>query len=581
MEELVELGPGAEVGRGLSLARDSHGIYVAEAPKSLRLRQGDRVLGARVSFEGASPEAVGRLLEGAGGCRVSLYLRRRSPGAPATPEGQRDGVARLVRARGPGGMGVLWMGGVPVAAAARTPLPEPPEPPELPRAPGEPPAGSGPRIPAMEVAAPKGSLGLSPPQIRPGKGGPEAGGDEEGAAAARGAFPALRVPSVSIDVPRAVVELVPELGMPGPAPPGPGPEAGSRFAEGLRKLSRELEAPAVGISPKPPKFRLPRLGWALAKLREGGGTPPASPPGIAIPSVELDLGAVGDAGAKLKVPKLSLAPFGDVEDGARFGIGDSGGAPGSPRLRVPRFGIGGAALPKFGGSSPDLRPGGVPKAPPKRGGSAESLILGWTAPEPPATLRPRPKSRGVSAPPWPPRIAIPAVGFALPGQAPERPGGRGAPEPPALKVPVLELAPPGSEGTSEPPARRFGVKLPKFGAGSAGSGSGSSGRMRMGGSKPSPEEGGAPRDGNPRPGGARRRRWVPRVGFTPGGASPEPPKVGRMRFPDVELCPGDPQIAGIGGISSRCDAGGPRGGEGSPKFQLPQLVLSPQICGEP
>lgn len=39
-QELVELGPGSEVGRGLSLARDSHGIYVAEAPKSLRLRQG-------------------------------------------------------------------------------------------------------------------------------------------------------------------------------------------------------------------------------------------------------------------------------------------------------------------------------------------------------------------------------------------------------------------------------------------------------------------------------------------------------------------------------------------------------------
>ncbi|KAM4754872.1 uncharacterized protein ACIQIH_020246 [Cyanocitta cristata] len=219
MEELVELGPGAEVGRGLSLARDSHGIYVAEAPKSLRLHQGDRVLGARVSFEGASPEAVGRLLEGAGGCRVSLYLRRRSPGAPAaTPEGQRDGVARLTipiptpskkpppapvppaAAAAPVSVELALPKlpklpkprGAPAApappepprpprprltvreaAAARTPLPEPPEPPELPRAPGEPPAGSGPRIPAMEVAAPKGSLGLSPPQIRPGKGGPE------------------------------------------------------------------------------------------------------------------------------------------------------------------------------------------------------------------------------------------------------------------------------------------------------------------------------------------------------------------------------------------------------------------------
>ncbi|XP_074387909.1 uncharacterized protein LOC141726760 [Zonotrichia albicollis] len=358
------------------------------------------------------------------------------------------------------------------------------------------------------------------------------------------------------------------------------PNSASRFAEGLRKLSRELEAPAVEIAPKPPKFRLPRLGWALAKLREGGGTPspPASPPGIAIPSVELDLGAVGDAGAKLKVPKLSLAPFGDTEDGPRFG---PGAGPGSPRLRAPRFGIAAAALPKFGGSSPDLRPGGVPKAPPKRGGSAESLILGWTAPEPPGSLRAKPKSRGAPAPPWPPRIPIPAVGFALPGAqpapAPERPEPRRAPEPPVLKVPVLELAPPGLDGASEQPGRRFGVKLPKFGAGSSGSGAGSSARMRRGGSKAVPEEGGAARDGNP-----RRRRWVPRGGFRPPrGPLRSPPNWGGCGSPDVELCPGDPQIPlAIGGISSRCDPGGLRP-EGTPKFQLPQLVLSPQICAEP
>lgn len=85
---------------------------VTGCPPPRAVPAGDRVLGARVSFEGASPEAVGRLLEGAGGCRVSLYLRRRSPGATgtpgatATPEGQRDGVARLVRDRG-----ALWMGG--------------------------------------------------------------------------------------------------------------------------------------------------------------------------------------------------------------------------------------------------------------------------------------------------------------------------------------------------------------------------------------------------------------------------------------------------------------------------------------
>lgn len=381
------------------------------------------------------------------------------------------------------------------AAAARTPLPEPP------KAPGEPLA----RIPAVELAPPKGSLGLSPPQIHPGKGGPTRG-DEEGAA--RGGFPTLRVPSVPIDVPKASVEL----GLAGPEPPAPRPAS-----------SREPEAPPVEIAPKIPKFRLPRLGWALGKL---SASPPPEPPGL---------------GTKLKVPKLSLAPFGDTEEGARFG-------PGSPRS--PRFGIGTAALPKFGGSSPDLRSGGIPKTPPKRGGSAESLILTWGAPQ-----HPGPKARGGSVPPWSPRIPIPAVGFALPGERPK------IPEAPGLKVPLLELAPPGLDASSDPSGRRFGVKLPKFGAAS-------SGRMRRGSSKGAPEESEAPRDGNP-----RRRRWVPRVGFAP---PPEPPKLGRIRFPEVELCPGDPQIPGTGGIPSRCQQG-----EGTPKFQLPQLVLSPQICGEP
>ncbi|XP_053824500.1 periaxin [Vidua chalybeata] len=599
MEELLELGPGSELGRGLRLARDSRGVYVAEAPKSLRLRQGDRVLGARVSFEGASPEAVGRLLEGAGGCRVSLQLRRGTP--PGTPEGQRDGAARLpipvpAAPKKPPAAPVppaaaplsveLALPKLPKlpkprgaaapeppvppepprpprprltvreAAAARTPLPEPPEPPELP------PAGSGPRIPAVELAAPKGSLGLSPPPW--GKGGPAttpegAGGDEEGAPGARGGFPALRVPSVPIDVPKAAVELAPELGLASPEPPGASPDAGSRFAQGLRKLSRELEAPAVEIAPKPPKFRLPRLGRALAKLREGGGTPPVPPPGIAIPSVELHLGAVGDAGAKLKVPKLSLAPFGDIEDGPRFG---AGGAPGSPRLRAPRFGIAAAALPKFGGSSPDLRPGGVPKAPPKRGGSAESLILGWTAPERAGTLRSRPKSRGASAPPWPPRIPIPAVGFALPGPepapAPERPEARRAPEPPALKVPVLELAPPGLDGTSEPPGRRFGVKLPKFGAGSSGSAAGASGRMRRGGSKPVAEEGGAPAMGTPGA-AAGCPGWV----SPPAGPRRSPPNWGGCGSPTWSSAPGTPKSLASGGSPPAAIRGG-SGARGPP-----------------
>ncbi|XP_010293865.1 PREDICTED: periaxin-like, partial [Phaethon lepturus] len=41
---------------------------------------GDRLLSARVFFEGAPPEDVARVLEGARSCKVSLCLRRRTPG---------------------------------------------------------------------------------------------------------------------------------------------------------------------------------------------------------------------------------------------------------------------------------------------------------------------------------------------------------------------------------------------------------------------------------------------------------------------------------------------------------------------
>ncbi|KAM3656372.1 LOW QUALITY PROTEIN: general transcription and DNA repair factor IIH helicase subunit XPD [Ammospiza maritima maritima] len=120
MEEVLELGPGSELGRGLRLARDSHGLYVAEAPKSLRLRHGDRVLGVRVSFEGASPEAVGRLLEGAGGCRVSCTCGGAAPGPPGPPGPPRDsGTAAPGWCGTRGGSGVPVRGeclGVPVEA---------------------------------------------------------------------------------------------------------------------------------------------------------------------------------------------------------------------------------------------------------------------------------------------------------------------------------------------------------------------------------------------------------------------------------------------------------------------------------
>ena len=151
------------------------------------------------------------------------------------------------------------------------------------------------------------------------------------------------------------------------------PDAVARFAKGLPKLSLELEpaaplpaveitppvrltgdVPATGAKPKPPKFTLPRFGLSLAKLKTGGsghGYPPAAhgtatpaPPGLAVtgPAAALDLplGTVGAAaaGVKLKVPKLSLAPFG-VKNEDKGAGGEEGPQDAGPVMKLPRLGI--------------------------------------------------------------------------------------------------------------------------------------------------------------------------------------------------------------------------------------------------
>ena len=82
---------------------------------------GDRLLSARVFFEGAPPEDVTRVLEGARSCKVSFCLRRRTPstrsplgGTSTGSEGQQGKVARLVGPYGCGtgnreAMGALWV----------------------------------------------------------------------------------------------------------------------------------------------------------------------------------------------------------------------------------------------------------------------------------------------------------------------------------------------------------------------------------------------------------------------------------------------------------------------------------------
>ena len=123
----LETAPEARV-TGVTVARDRHGLYIAKAPKSLRIHQGgvpqnppgfeggmalrvtarmaptgDQLLSARVFFEGARPEDVARVLESAGSCKVSLCLRHRTPstripldGTSTGSEGHQGKVARLV-----------------------------------------------------------------------------------------------------------------------------------------------------------------------------------------------------------------------------------------------------------------------------------------------------------------------------------------------------------------------------------------------------------------------------------------------------------------------------------------------------
>ncbi|XP_040434190.1 periaxin [Falco naumanni] len=845
--ELVELETAPEAGvRGITVARDRRGLYIAKAPRSLRTYQGDRLVSARIFFEGAPPEDVAQVLEGARSCKVSLCLQHRLPGTPSplggtrtSGEGHQGKVARLsIPILTPSKKPPLapstvspapaspvavefalpklsklvksWIAAEPAstaastpvlpaaepkrpratpsrltvkeAAAGKTPVMElPPVKPEVSGTAVEVLAGPSTRLPAMEVAAPKVTVGLSlagamppaapqakepalrlpqlevavpalplpaailepgttitQPQIslgeeetpsnsRKGRGSPvlktklpsfgtATVEDKEGDAGTRGGFAGIRVPSITIAIPSAAVELVPELSVPKPelaiageqprlevklparrsesppaaparltfletavpsidiavprvgvglalpagasmaAAPAEGdatamPDVAARFAKGLRKLSLELEPTAAlpeveiaspaqltgdmlvtGIKPKAPKFTLPRFGLSLTKLKTSSDgdrhplvahdTAVPTPPSVAVtsPAVALDLalGMVGATGAsaKLKVPKLSLAPFGVKDEGVggeahpqdagavmklpRFGIGrswgDDGrsaelGSPGTPQLRVPQVGIAlpapgsrrvpslpklptgselgrGLKLPKFGGSSPDIRTGGDSKIM-RRGGSAESLSIGTAGRkmlESPGTIWLKLKTKGGmgdgGVQPVTPRFTIPTVGFTVPVKQPEHPASQKIPKPtsmPALKVPVLELAPPGMEEVEETarkdmtPGRWSRVKLPKFGAGFAGSGLEGEGRMRMGSVKKAmlvlvkPKEKGEDNQmvdthrhiNGEAEGKGRRWRWVPRVGFSPREPLTEPPvtqpKGGKMWLPNVEL----------------------------------------------
>ncbi|XP_065511294.1 periaxin [Caloenas nicobarica] len=622
MEEELDTSPSRGVA-GVTVTRDRHGLIVTQAPKSLRLRPGDRLLSARVFFEGTPPEEVTRVLEGAGGCRVSLRVRR-----PVTRDtgdkGQRGTVTRLLPKLLSSRIVAEPAPSV-TEPAPTVPKPSPPAPPR--------------RVTVKEAAAGKTAAMASPPatpesprdapKVPEGPGAAakrpqiNAGGGAErkdGATkpkAPEPTFGAIRVPSIAIAVPSAAVELVPEFGAakaeaparvePRPSFPAPPaidiavphvelglalpdapavpPAVPPGFAEGLRKLSLELEptaaVPALEIAPPVPvplsrdgkakaaKFTLPRVGLAIAKFKTGGASPPASPPA----SLEPVLAPGG--GVKLKIPKLSLAPFGDSDTGTKPRPPRSGGS--LPKfLAGPESGAG-VKLPKFGGSSPDIRGGGSGTKTLRRGGSAESLVLaavGRKVTEGPGATWLKAKAKGAQA--LTPQFT---AGFAAKRR--DRPLDGKMPKP--LKVPALELAPPGMDESGEKEAgQRFGVKLPKFGAGLAGS-------VKV------KEKGGAEPGGDPVGcvnGEAQGKiwRWVPKVGFTPPEAPKARPKAGsppvspktrpkvgvapqgsppKPRFPDVELCP-DATVTTA--VTPKFHFGG------TPKFQLPKLVLSPQPC---
>ncbi|XP_010218242.1 PREDICTED: periaxin [Tinamus guttatus] len=105
VEVVLETAPEAGV-TGISLAGGGkEGIYVRDvqrdssAAKGLRLRQGDRLLSARVFFDNVRAEDAARLLQSAQPCKVSLCLKRTVASSEAAVQpggrGPRAKVARL------------------------------------------------------------------------------------------------------------------------------------------------------------------------------------------------------------------------------------------------------------------------------------------------------------------------------------------------------------------------------------------------------------------------------------------------------------------------------------------------------
>ncbi|XP_067170582.1 periaxin [Apteryx mantelli] len=360
--------------------------------------------------------------------------------------------------------------------------------------------------PALPEGAADGSgcflapeVGIKLPQVElPGLG---AGGRAAPEPPEPGDAWAPRVPSVGVALP--AVEL--DISLPRASADGtnrPAEDAGTAEShrkmpqvelslEGPRERSSSAEPANAGASGSP-RMRVPRLDIALPKAR--------------LSDTELPLTA---AGGSFRMPSLGLPKFPKGKAPEPEPEPGWGGDPAAAGWR------GWTKLPRFGGSSPDVRGAGAPEAP-DAGSRAPSLPAGFAAePEPPgpegkfrlkvpalglgkagagADAQPLcPPAPGAPLPCRLPHVSIPDVGFSAEG----KPGRGGEPEReagglearlkvpkirlpaavaeaegkrPALKVPELELAAPG-EGEEPPPppgaeaeaGKRRRVKLPRFG----------------------------------------------------------------------------------------------------------------------
>nr|XP_038027990.1 periaxin [Anas platyrhynchos] len=147
-EELLEVV--VEAGAGdILLAGGRDGIYVREAHRGSGLRQGDRLLSARVFFEDVRCEDAARVLRCAQPCRVSFCLKRPGPGGrgpPGTTTAPPQGKEPKAK--------VAKLNLLSLAPLKKKPPPSPPVDVEL-------------ALPKLALLPPRGGAGTEPPPATP------------------------------------------------------------------------------------------------------------------------------------------------------------------------------------------------------------------------------------------------------------------------------------------------------------------------------------------------------------------------------------------------------------------------------